>query len=51
MKIGHSTLSETLSEVTNRLSRDFGDQILESLLERCFSFRETAPSHTQTYSL
>lgn len=30
-----------VGRVTNRLSRDFGDQVLESLLERCFSFRET----------
>eukprot|EP00435_Cladocopium_sp_Y103_P066483 s61_g28.t1 len=30
-----------IGRITNRLSRDFGDQVLESLLERCFSFRET----------
>lgn len=30
-----------VGRVTNRLSRDFADQVLESLMERCFSFRET----------
>lgn len=30
-----------IGRITNRLSRDYGDQVLESLLERCFSFRET----------
>lgn len=30
-----------VGRVTNRLSRDFGDQVLETLMERCFSFRET----------
>ncbi|CAE7039485.1 TFCD [Symbiodinium natans] len=30
-----------VGRITNRLSRDFGDQVLESLLDRCFSFRET----------
>eukprot|EP00928_Gymnodinium_smaydae_P017716 TRINITY_DN16776_c0_g2_i1.p1 TRINITY_DN16776_c0_g2~~TRINITY_DN16776_c0_g2_i1.p1 ORF type:complete len:1166 (+),score=141.52 TRINITY_DN16776_c0_g2_i1:1343-4840(+) len=30
-----------IGRVTSRLSRDFGDQVLESLLDRSFSFRET----------
>ncbi|CAK0906694.1 unnamed protein product, partial [Prorocentrum cordatum] len=30
-----------VGRLTNRLPRDFGDQVLEFLLERCFSFRET----------
>mmetsp|Transcript_122454 Transcript_122454/g.357517 ORF Transcript_122454/g.357517 Transcript_122454/m.357517 type:complete len:1379 (+) Transcript_122454:75-4211(+) len=30
-----------VGRITNRLSRDFGDQVLESLLDRCFSFRAT----------
>lgn len=30
-----------VGRITNRLMRDFADQVLESLLDRCFSFRET----------
>jgi hypothetical protein len=30
-----------IGRTTNRLSLEFGDQIIESLLERCFSFRVT----------
>ncbi|CAJ1420847.1 unnamed protein product [Effrenium voratum] len=33
-----------VGRITNRLSRDFADQVLESLLDRCFSFRETDKS-------
>ena len=33
--------AKAVGRITNRLSRDFGDQVLESLLERCFSFRES----------
>ncbi|CAE8651989.1 unnamed protein product, partial [Polarella glacialis] len=30
-----------IGRITNRLSKDFADQVLEFLLERCFTFRET----------
>lgn len=33
--------AKALGRITNRLSREFGDQVLQSLMDRCFSFRET----------